>query len=410
MDNNGMANNGTEEMTHPSGHNDDYTPTNSEANGLAMSHEDMARRIMEVSKAVSDLATLIAQTQKQDLPSKENLQEERKSPTPQPHPAQRVRPIVADPPVFNGDRDKYMNWRSLLRVKVAVDHDAIGRGNIARYIYSRLGGKALEHARPRMENIISGAMDEEELISHLDSRFIDHFEIQRAKQSLNKLKQGNMSFTEFLSKYESLADLARTVTQDDDTRIDHLESKLNDDFGVAVSLAIRRFTSNGNGIRNLTYQEYVKAVQSLELDLKGREIARGKDNAGNTGIKTIFGGVVQNGARRSNNTTVAPPQRMVSENTNRSHDVDAMEVDPPGPVINSSTARGPRARWVSREELDARKRQGCCLRCGNTGHRIRQCPYAPAAQPNHARVNIVEMQPEKLLAENQAVSNEEQEN
>jgi hypothetical protein len=261
-----------------------------------------------------------------------------------------------------------------------------------------------------MENIISGAMDEEELISHLDSRFIDHFEIQRAKQSLNKLKQGNMSFTEFLSKYESLADLARTVTQDDDTRIDHLESKLNDDFGVAVSLAIRRFTSNGNGIRNLTYQEYVKAVQSLELDLKGREIARGKDNAGNTGIKTIFGGVVQNGPRRSNNTTVAPPQRMVSENTNRSHDVDAMEVDPPGPVINSSTARGPRARWVSREELDARKRQGCCLRCGNTGHRIRQCPYAPAAQPNHARVNIVEMQPEKLLAENQAVSNEEQEN
>jgi hypothetical protein len=48
-----------------------------------------------------------------------------------------------------------------------VDHDAIGRGNIARYIYSRLGGKALEHARPKMENIVSGAMNKEELISHL---------------------------------------------------------------------------------------------------------------------------------------------------------------------------------------------------------------------------------------------------
>jgi hypothetical protein len=176
-----------------------------------------------------------------------------------------VRPIVADPPVFDGDRDKYMNWRSLLRVKVAVDHDAIGRGNIARYIYSRLEGKALEHARPKMESIISGSMNEEELISHLDARFTDHFEVQRAKQSLNKLKQGNMSFTDFLSKYESLADVARTMAQDDDTRIDHLESKLNEDFGLAVSLAIKRFVFDGNGMRNITYAEYVKEVQALEL-------------------------------------------------------------------------------------------------------------------------------------------------
>ena len=35
------------------------------------------------------------------------------------------------------------------------------------------------------------------------------------------------------------------------------------------------------------------------------------------------------------------------------------------------------AKRVSRDVVEARKSKGLCLRCGNAGHRIRECTYLP---------------------------------
>ena len=42
----------------------------------------------------------------------------------------------------------------------------------------------------------------------------------------------------------------------------------------------------------------------------------------------------------------------------------------------------PRARWVSRETIAARREANCCLRCGNSKHYQQNCPYRPPINPN----------------------------
>ncbi|KAK4171223.1 hypothetical protein QBC36DRAFT_199796, partial [Triangularia setosa] len=40
--------------------------------------------------------------------------------------------------------------------------------------------------------------------------------------------------------------------------------------------------------------------------------------------------------------------------------------------------KGKRAKWVDQSEIDRRKSEGRCLRCGRTGCKISKCPLLPA--------------------------------
>jgi hypothetical protein len=55
---------------------------------------------------------------------------------------------------------------------------------------------------------------------------------------------------------------------------------------------------------------------------------------------------------------------------------------------SSSRQRGERqrAKWVSKEELDRRRHDGLCLRCGRSGCRIATCPYLGAIAPESRRI------------------------
>ncbi|KAM7208834.1 hypothetical protein V8F06_014924 [Rhypophila decipiens] len=44
--------------------------------------------------------------------------------------------------------------------------------------------------------------------------------------------------------------------------------------------------------------------------------------------------------------------------------------------------KGKRAKWVDQEEIDRRKSEGRCLRCGRTGCRVNKCPLLPARRPD----------------------------
>ena len=49
----------------------------------------------------------------------------------------------------------------------------------------------------------------------------------------------------------------------------------------------------------------------------------------------------------------------------------------------------PRAKWVTKAELNSRKEKGLCFRCGGSGHRVDGCPYRAAVNPAKATgVNI----------------------
>jgi len=48
----------------------------------------------------------------------------------------------------------------------------------------------------------------------------------------------------------------------------------------------------------------------------------------------------------------------------------------------TKSASAKRAKWVTQEERDERRRNGLCLQCGASGHRIASCIYAPPRRPN----------------------------
>ena len=49
-----------------------------------------------------------------------------------------------------------------------------------------------------------------------------------------------------------------------------------------------------------------------------------------------------------------------------------------------------RAKWVDVAERERRREKRLCFRCGTDGHRIRDCPYAPAVQPTAINASVPE--------------------
>ena len=60
-----------------------------------------------------------------------------------------------------------------------------------------------------------------------------------------------------------------------------------------------------------------------------------------------------------------------------------MQWEPTGSARAAVTGLQKRAKWVSKEKLDARRREGRCLRCGKPGHRKSEYPCLPARQPRY---------------------------
>ena len=57
---------------------------------------------------------------------------------------------------------------------------------------------------------------------------------------------------------------------------------------------------------------------------------------------------------------------------------DDMDWEPTGPA---KAAQGRRVKWVNDQEMQKRKEEYRCLRCGDSTHLIAQCPWLPPRRP-----------------------------
>jgi zinc knuckle protein len=79
------------------------------------------------------------------------------------------------------------------------------------------------------------------------------------------------------------------------------------------------------------------------------------------------------------------------------------------PTVASATNQR-RAKLVSKQEMEKRKQQNRCFRCGGSGHRINQCPYLPPKSPAHvatANSHEPELEDEESLAEDTGMEGKE---
>jgi hypothetical protein len=81
----------------------------------------------------------------------------------------------------------------------------------------------------------------------------------------------------------------------------------------------------------------------------------------------------------------------------------------------AASATSPRrAKLVSKQEMEKRKQQNRCFRCGGSGHRINQCPYLPPKSPAQSPAHVAtthsyepELEDEESLAEDTRMEGKE---
>ena len=75
-------------------------------------------------------------------------------------------------------------------------------------------------------------------------------------------------------------------------------------------------------------------------------------------------------------------------------------------VSNQGNTEKPRAKWVSKEEIQRRRANRLCIRCGTNAHYYQSCPYKPALRPTlpvQAATAIASPQIPPLLEDNTSI-------
>jgi hypothetical protein len=266
---------------------------------------------------------------------------------------------LPDPATFKGTRSEWPVFRTAIENKIALDAKAIGdlRAQFL-YVFSRLEGIASKNVvtfvRQHREN-----GDPRELIQYLEGIYGDPNATARAAQRLRDLRQGdNQPFTRFLPALENEFADSGAMSWPDDAKRSILLGCLNKSMrtmlvhrGIpeAFNDLIARLHQISTDLDLLKPREERPRVSHME-----KHSSRSKtpdDSMDWTPTSTI----AVNTSRPSLNRNGYASQRPEDQHL-----------------------LGKRAKWVSREELDRRRDEGRCLRCGRDGCMIGRCPLKPA--------------------------------
>jgi hypothetical protein len=278
----------------------------------------------------------------------------------------RPRPKLPDPERFNGDDTSlYPQFEGKLRAKLTIDAAAIGsEKDRIWYGFSRLEGKAGARIYPWMETYQANALTFtlENFYKQLRSAFRDAAQQDKALAKLNSLRQSNRPFNDLLSDLDRLLLEAGGHGWDDKVKKGYLRAAISQSLREQL-IAVKEEES---------YDEYCQQVKEIaDRMMEFKRIA----SARTYGAAHQYTGTIRQ-------------RTPVNQPASRNAPTPALVGDPmdwqpsaarsSAPNINTTNKR---AKHVSEEEIESRKRTGRCLRCGAHGHRIRECPYLPPVRP-----------------------------
>lgn len=242
----------------------------------------------------------------------------------------RRRDRLPDVPTFDGTRKEYASWAAQLRAKLQVDME--DDKEVVRYWYchSRLRGKALSQVTPWVKSVgqqgtVSGLCD------LLDATYDTREEVDSGERQMIGLQQKNRPFAVYYAEFERSLLAADGVTWPGRVKRLFLESGFSKELRAAL-IPVEKPEN---------FEGYVAVVRRVALDLE----------RGHGGYRTTDMG---------------------------SYDI-GMEWET-APEVRVGSVSGTHAKRVSKDVIEARKRKGSCLRCGNDGHRIRDCTFLPPIQ------------------------------
>jgi hypothetical protein len=209
------------------------------------------------------------------------------------------------------------------------------------YIYAVLEGSARSMSRAYTQTMTQNNTGTGTgFLDYLRRNFGDPNRSERAMDKLQQLQQlPNESFAKFLPKFETLMADAGILGLEDPVKISMLKKALNPTMKWSLI----------GTIAPTTFAGYVSYLQTIGSQIDGMKYEGNK-------LKS----------RRPYNS----PNRG-----------DKMDWEPTPLQQNQGQAKQQRAKWVSQDEIQRRRNEGSCLRCGKKGHRILQCLLLPARRP-----------------------------
>lgn len=236
--------------------------------------------------------------------------------------------------------------------KLETDGPAIGtkRDQFA-YIFARLadGPQAMAAAYYELCKQTSNT-EPSEFLQYLSSCYSDPNLSQRALDRLGSMTQGDKEpFSSFLPKFEKeLAD-ANGAGWASEVKIGYLKKTLNKEMRTELK-------SQRNMPKD--YHEYVRALHDLGANLD---------------------------EFRAFSRRYSPQQTARNEVQAKAPSPDVMDWEPTkiSRMIQKQNKglQGKRAKWVDQEELDRRRKEGRCFRCGRTNCSAAKCPLLPPKRP-----------------------------
>lgn len=266
-------------------------------------------------------------------------------------PVRRPRPRLPDPTMFAGTVSEWPSWRIVMENKLSVDGRAIGSPQDQFvYIFSRLEKLALKNTGTFVKLRRNDA-GPQELLDHLENIYGDPNAQARAARRLHQLRQkDDQPFSKFLPQLE------------------------------------REFADAG------ALEWHDEAKRQILLGSLNRTMT---DSLMNRGIPPTFIGLISRLHEISTDRDALAIHRSQRSKPSRAQDNnDDMDWTPTVSANASSlrtrrlrndsesSARRRRARWADRDEMDRRRQEKRCLRCGRESCWSTECPYLPAIPPN----------------------------
>ena len=283
------------------------------------------------------------------------------------------------PPTWDGRaetfRDYLLRLRSSYRVRSALK-PKLSWEYYWDTVYSTL--PARERARMRhfweKGSAISGK-DPEAFFTQLEHVFADSNEQSKALEQLTNLRHSvGQPWHEHQLEFDGLLLSADGDSWNDATKIGYLKNtfsnpariytaaipKVNDYY--AFSEEVERIMTN------------LETTDQFKTANKRWTKEKNKESASHTTVTTKSQGPPTMTTVDADGDTIMAPAR-ISGDRNK------------GQGERKGNNGRQRAKWVDVTEREARREKRLCFRCGASGHRLRECPYAPPVEPT--RINAV---------------------
>ena len=324
--------------------------------------QQMAERSQQQDDRIQRLETLLLQQNTPQLSTAETEDVQPRTtsdePTAPTGAIRRPRARLPDPAMFGGNTSEWPTWRITIENKLDVDGDAIGppRDQFA-YVFARLEKTAWKNAgtfvRIHRENGTPEA-----LLNYLKNMYGDPNVSARAARRLYQMRQGeNIPFQKFLPKIEREFADAGAIGWPDEAKRQIMLNALN--RSMTEDLISRGVPKTFMGLIE-QLQQISADRDTLDMGRKTRTLAR---------------------ETRSYRTSAIDEMDWTPTVEAKRTDIRTRSYEKMAANVGHTEMQRVQAQWVSRSELDQRRENGTCLRCGREGCWISRCPYLPAVRP-----------------------------